>query len=189
MSAPIDDLPRLPSAFVAGIAGSRRVRQLTVLALVALLAGCGAPQVPRPGAGVPAAQLNDRVTEDDDGSNSRVFAVLELDGVPVRNALLHSRTLGWGAGAGFAPYLVARFIEAKPVKVRIAGRYVYGAPIQGVLRELRGNNAAIEGVVELQPQADKVYRVNGSLVKGHVALWIEDFDTGLPVTRTLVEGD
>lgn len=160
------------------------------LSLATLLAGCAAQAViPHPLPGVPTAELDDHSVSDDDGGHLRAFAVLQIDGVPVKNAINNASRLGWGASTVVVPYIVARHIEAKPINVEIAGQYLYGAPIQSLVSSARGTNQTVDGSVTFTPIANHIYRVNGALKPGGSQIWIEDSDPGQPVTEKLLSHD
>lgn len=145
--------------------------------------------VPKPINGALAAQLNNRVTSDDDESNSRAFGVLELDGVHVRNAVFESGRIGFGAGAGIVPYMIVRTVQIKPYQVRIAGRYLVLAPMDSIVRSANGRNQSVDGTVSSTPAPDHVYRVNGRLSPVDSAVWIEDFQTGEVVSGSVQSRD
>jgi hypothetical protein len=153
---------------------------------VALAACTTAPTRPMPPAGVPTAELNDSLDEDSDGSNGRVFAVWALNDAEVPNAARNVQRVGFGAGAGVLPYLLARPIEAKPAKVRVVGKHLVKAPIDEITRRARGTFQSVEGVVDFSPQPNIVYRVTGKLSAAHSEIWIEEAESKRIVTSKVV---
>ena len=148
-----------------------------VTSAVALIACATAPTRPMPPAGVPTAELNDWLDEDSDGSNGRVFAVWALNDVEVPNAARNVQRVGFGAGAGVLPYLLARPIEAKPVKVSMVGKHLVKAPIEEITRRARGTFQSVEGVVDFSPQPNMVYRGAGKLSAAQSEIWIEEAES------------
>lgn len=139
-----------------------------------------------PPAGVPTAELNDSLDEDSDGSNGRVFAVLALNNVEVPNAARNVQRVGFGAGAGVLPYLLARPIEAKPVKVSVVGKHLVKAPIEELTRRAKGTFQSIEGTLDFSPQPNVVYRVAGTLSTSQCEIWIEEAESKRVVTSKVV---
>jgi hypothetical protein len=156
------------------------------VAAVALAACTTTPTRPMPPAGVPTAELNDWLDEDSDGGNGRVFAVWALNGTEVPNAARNVQRVGFGAAAGALPYLLARPIEAKPVKVSVVGKHLVKAPIEELTRRAKGTFQSIEGVVDFSPQANIVYRVAGKLSAAQSEIWIEEAESKRIVTSKVV---
>lgn len=157
----------------------RSVQVLLAVLLASILSGCASTNVPQVATNAPSAELNDRITADDDESNMRVFYVVSIDGVGVRNVVNASGTV-WGRRI---PYVVARRIEARPMKVLIRGSPYGSAPISELARRAAGNFPTIEGTVDFDPKPGRVYRVTGRLAVTGSAIWIEDFDTNERVTE------
>jgi hypothetical protein len=159
---------------------------IIVASAVALVACAAAPTRPMPPAGAPTAELNDSLDEDADGSNGRVFAVWALNDVEVLNAARNVQRVGFGAGAGALPYLLARPIEAKPVKVSVVGKHRVGAPIEELARRAKGTFQSVEGVLDFSPQPNTVYRVAGRLSPAQSEIWIEEAESKRVVTSKVV---
>jgi hypothetical protein len=163
-----------------------KCRAVMAAGAVALAACTTAPTRPMPPAGVPTAELNDSLDEDNDGSNTRVFAVWALNDAEVPNAARNVQRVGFGAAAGVLPYLLARPIEAKPVKVSVLGKHLVKAPIEEITRRARGTFQSVEGVLDFSPQPNIVYRVSGKLSAAQSEIWIEEAESKRVVTSKVV---
>ena len=155
------------------------------LILAATLVACTAPTRLRPPPGVPTAELNDSLDEDPDGSNRRVFAVWALDGVEVLNAARNQTRIGFGAGTGVMPYMLARPIAAKPTEVQVVAEHFSAAPIESIVKAARGRHQSVRGTLQFTPEPNIVYRVAGRLSPTVSYVWIEEFESGKVVTEKL----
>ena len=68
------------------------------------------------------------------------------------------------------------------MKVKLRGSHATGMPIHEIASRAMGTFFEVEGVVDFTPQADKRYRVVGTLSKADSAVWIEDEANHQPVT-------
>lgn len=75
-----------------------------------------------------------------------------------------------------------RLIPAQAMKVKLRGGHATAMPIHEFASRAMGTFFEVEGVVDFAPQADKRYRVVGTLSKADSAVWIEDEVTRQPVT-------
>lgn len=120
--------------------------------------------------------------------SARSFVVV-IDGVEIPNALNRATRIGFGHGQNLMPYMIARNVEAKPTKFRVRGAFLSKAPIEALVREVRGRNQTVEGEITFAPREGRIYRLNGTLSPRGSAIWIEDFETGQIVSETIRSSD
>lgn len=163
------------------------LRTFTAVLAATTLAACAAPTRIVPPAGALTAELNDWLDSDSDADDPspRIFAVLAIDGVEVMNGARNVRRVGFGAGAGQLPYLVARPIEVKPMKVTVTGTHLAASPIAELARRAKGTFQQIDGILDFTPVPNTVYRVAGKLAAAQSEIWIEEWQTRKVVTQTL----
>lgn len=151
------------------------------IAAVLLMAGCASDPLPEAFTG-PKASLSDLVVPTG-GNSVDIFYAAALDGKAIRN----SRGATASASAGLGPLIqsttVRRDIPAQGAVVTIVGVRHYAAPIL----EMFNPAYRISGNVAFTPEPDGRYRVRGSLLPTALRLWIEDLQTGKPVTETLIQ--
>lgn len=155
------------------------LRWLVALSVVLLATAC-APGVPIVRPDAPQAQLNDRLTADDDGANPRGFALVAIDGEPIANALRPR------AGGGYGSMLSdirARTVEARKAAFTIRGQTLSRPGIDTLIKSAAGRIVTVEGTVTFEPKPGRIYRVNGTLGPEASAVWIEDFETGEVVSE------
>lgn len=156
---------------------------LTVL-LVATLAGCATYKpVPENYTGPTATVIDSGKSED--SSKAQIFALTEIEGHRVLDSFDASRQASRGLGALLRLELTERQVPAQAMKVKIRGSHATGAPIHALTSRAMGTFFEVEGVVEFNPQADKRYKVVGTLSKVGSAVWIEEEDTHQPVTQKI----
>jgi len=155
--------------------------------LVALaLHGCAAYKPVPDGYTGPVAEVADSGTPGD-GKKSTAFALMEVDGNSIDNSFRASASASYGRGLALTTLYVARPVPAKPMKVRLKGSHMTGAPIHAMVSQMAGTFFSVEGVVDFTPAPGGRYVVMGELKKGASSVWIEDRATGLPVTGKIVE--
>lgn len=109
-----------------------------------------------------------------DAEKSDFFYVESIDGKYVKNSLQRSVELNRGKGFRLNPYLIDRQVPAnKPVKLSLAAKTQYGAPIQ----ELFGKVYQVKGEITFTPEKGKKYIVKGELGAGVSLVWLEDEET------------
>jgi len=157
----------------------------TVALTFALLAsGCATYEpVPKEYAG-PTATLKDTGFSED-GSKAQMFAAIEIDGNRVMNAFLASANASQGRGNSLSTVFTERKVKAATMKVTLKGSHATGAPIAAIASQMAGTFFSVEGVVDFTPKPDGKYVVKGELKKEKSTVWIEDLETGKPVS-TLV---
>ncbi|WP_139351771.1 hypothetical protein [Polaromonas sp. A23] len=122
-----------------------------------------------------------------DGRKSVIFAMMDVDGQAISTSFGASASASYGQGASLTTRFIARPVPAKPMKVRLKGSHITGAPIHAMASQIAGTFFSVEGVVDFTPVAGGSYVVKGELKKGASSVWIEDRATGLPVTEKIVE--
>lgn len=167
---------------------------LVVLAgALALFQGCATTQSPDPVPQGPTAIVSDSVTGGSQNtlptllsggrSSGNFFALAEYDGKPVRNAISASQLASRGRGSDLQVQYVERPVPAGKVKLKLVGRRLYAAPIQEMF-----SNAppTAEGVVEVELQAGKYYRVVGVLDSLRSEVWLEELESQKMVSGKIV---
>jgi len=161
------------------------MRKVMLISLLLLsLGGCATYEpVPKDYTG-PTAVVGDTGLAED-GTKAQMFALMEIDGNRVGNAFSASAYASSGHGASLTTVFPERKVPVRPMKVVIRGSHATGAPIQTLASQLAGTFFAVEGTVEFKPEADHVYKVKGQLAKEKSSVWIEDEQTGKPVTAVI----
>ncbi len=118
----------------------------------------------------------------EDGSKAQIFALTEIDGHRIRDSFLTTSWASQGKGASIRLEVTERLVPAQAMKVKLRGSHATGMPIHEIASRARGTFFEVEGVVDFTPQADKRYRVVGTLSKADSAVWIEDEASHEPVT-------
>lgn len=154
---------------------------LTSLVAITSLSGCaGYKPIPDNYAG-PIATVSDSGMAED-GSKAQIFALTDIDGHGIQDSFQATRQASYGQGATIRLKITERQIPAQAMKVKLRGSHATGAPIHEMASRAMGTFFEVEGVVDFTPQADKRYRVVGTLAKADSAVWIEDEATRQPVT-------
>jgi hypothetical protein len=132
----------------------------------------------------PTATLRDTGFSED-GTKAQLFAAAEIDGNRIMNAFWASANASQGRGASLTTVLPERKVKAAPMKVTLKASHATGAPIAAMASQLAGTFFSVEGVVDFTPKADGKYVVKGELKKDKSSVWIEDIETGKPVTQVV----
>jgi len=149
-----------------------------------LLTGCSTYQpVPKEYTG-PTATLQDSGFAED-GTKAQVFAAKEIDGSPIMNAFRASEAASRGRGASLTAVFPERKVKAVPMKVTLEASHATGAPIAAIASQMAGTFFSVKGVVDFTPRPDGKYIVKGELRKEKSSVWIEDVETGKPVTTVV----
>ena len=78
------------------------------------------------------------------------------------------------------------FETARPLRVKIVGTHITGAPIQAIASQIAGTFYKVEGEVNLNPVEGHRYFVMGKLAKDASKVWILDPEVGsVPVTEVV----
>lgn len=164
---------------------SENMKKLLISVAIATLAGCATyTPIPENYTGPIATVIDSGKYED--SSKAQIFAITEIDGHGIRDSFGTSRQASYGQGATLRLELTERQVPARAMKVKIRGSHATGAPIQELASRAIGTFFEVEGVVEFNPQADKRYKVVGTLSKQDSAVWIEDEVTHQPVTQKVL---
>jgi hypothetical protein len=149
------------------------------LMLMALLcvAGC-ASYTP-----VPADYTGPTATISDSGlvegaTKAQLFVIAEIDGQRINNSFNASAQASYGQGLALRTRYVERKIPARPMKLKLLGSHVTGAPIHALISQAAGTFFSVEGVIDFSPKPNGQYVVKGELKKEGSSVWIEDMATG-----------
>ncbi len=156
---------------------------LSIAALV-FITGCASYKpIPQNYTG-PIATVSDSGMGED-GSKAQIFALTAIDGRSIQDSFLTTRQASYGKGATIRLEVTERLIPAQAMKVKLRGSHITGMPIHEIASRAMGTFFEVEGEVDFAPQADKRYRVVGTLSKSDSAIWIEDEVTRQPVTAKI----
>ncbi len=129
----------------------------------------------------PTATLKDSGFSED-ASKAQLFAAVEIDRNRVMNAFWASANASQGRGNSLSTVFPERKVKAAPMKVTLKGSHATGAPIAAIASQMAGTFFSVEGVVDFTPKPDGKYVVKGELKKEKSTVWIEDLETGKPVS-------
>jgi hypothetical protein len=132
----------------------------------------------------PTATLKDTGMSED-GSKAQMFAATNIDGNRVMNAFWASAVASNGRGNNLSTVFPERQVKATPMKVTLKGSHATGAPIAAIASQIAGTFFSVEGVVDFTPQPNGKYAVKGELKKEKSSVWIEDIETGKPVSEVI----
>lgn len=160
---------------------NRRAMMLVSAVLAVSAAGCATYEpVPKGYSGPTATVMDSGMSED--GKKAQMFALMQVDGNRVMNAFWASANASYGRGASLTTVFPQRQLPAKTMKVTLRASHATGAPIHEIASRMAGTFFEVEGVVEFSPVPDHRYVVKGELKKERSAVWIEDTESGQPVT-------
>lgn len=162
-------------------------RYVFFLVVAALISGCATQYKPIPdGYTGPTATIED--TKEREGDyKARFFVVTEIDDNQIENGITKARSASSGMGFRLEGGYVTRKVPARPMKVKLIGTHVTGAPIHEMFSRAKGTFFRVEGVVEFTPAAGGEYVVKGELKENGSSVWIEDAKTHQAVTEKIVE--
>ena len=101
------------------------------------------------------------------------FYVESIDGKPIKHSLQRSMQLNRGKGFRMDPYVIDRQVPTnKPIKLVLAAKTHYGAPIQELLNKVY----QVKGEISFVPEQGKKYAVVGELGE-ESSVWLEDEET------------
>lgn len=155
-----------------------RIASILLVPLLAAFTGCAS--LPEPLAKEydgPSAKLLD-TWQNSDGAKAEFFAVLQVDGTPVANALSNTRAASYGKGSRLIPMGHVRFVAVRPMRLHLIGTHVTAMPIHEAASRIAGTFHEVEGVVSFEPKPNVSYAVRGKLSRTGSSVWIEDQGTG-----------
>jgi hypothetical protein len=157
-------------------------RLLLLPCLVIGLSGCAtAPKDPLASDySGPKAWLED-TTSLDKNERDQIFALIEVDGVRVNNALDNTRRASQGKGFSASLRTSGRAVAARKSRFKLIGTHFSAAPIGEIARRAAGTFQSIDGIIEFAPEDAKKYEVKGELSKERSCVWVEDTATNLVV--------
>ena len=159
----------------------KKLLSTLLIATLASVTGCASYKpVPENYTG-PIATVSDS-GKTEDGSKAQIFALTAIDGNGIQDSFLTTRQATYGQGNNLRLKVTERLIPAQAMKVKLRGSHATAMPIHEFASRAMGTFFEVEGVVDFAPQADKRYRVVGTLSKSDSAVWIEDEVTRQPVT-------
>lgn len=157
---------------------------LAAMVAAIALAGCATYEpVPKDYKGPTASVRDTGISED--GTKAQMFAVVAIDGNRVMNAFWASANASQGRGTSLTTVYPERAVPIKPMKVTVRGSHATGAPIHAMASQLAGTFFSVEGTIDFSPEAGHAYQVKGELKKEKSSVWIEDAETGKPVTSVV----
>ena len=160
---------------------------LSLVVLVALCAGCATyePTLPKDYAG-PTATIAEHVFSEGD-TKGQLFYIESIDGKEILSS--HQATLKATLGRGFSLALrsVEHVVPARPLRLKLVGTHMTGAPIHEMASRAAGTFFRVEGELVFTPQAGGAYFVTGKLQKEGSAVWIADVKSEQPVTEQVMQ--
>ena len=155
-----------------------------VIASALAISGCATYEPVTKEYNGPTATLRDTGFSED-STKAQMFAATEIDGNRIMNSFWASANASHGRGASLSTIFTERRVKAAPMKVTLKASHATGAPIAAMASQMAGTFFSVEGVVEFTPKAEGQYVVKGVLKKERSSVWIEDLETGKPVTTVV----
>lgn len=162
------------------------MKKIVAVFALALLSGCAAYRPVPDGYAGPVATIADS-GHSEDGSKAQLFALTDVDGHRIMNSFWASANASHGRGFALTVVISQRKVPARPMKATLKGSHATAAPIHAIASQLAGTYFSVEGAVDFSPKPNGKYVVKGELKKGASSIWIEDAETGQPVTEKVVE--
>ena len=161
------------------------MRILATLALLVALSGCATYEPPVPvGYTGPTASIGEHGISED-SSKAKLFYVEAIDGKPVRSSLIATRRATAGRGFSLAMDYVVHTVPARPLRLKLVGTHVTGAPIHEIASRAAGTFFSVEGELTFTPEPDGEYFITGKLQKEGSAVWVADARTEKPVSTVI----
>ncbi len=161
----------------------KRLTTALILYVALALAGCAYQPVEKDYTG-PVAYLQDSGYPED-STKAAIFAAVEIDGKTILHSFSQSASASYGRGFFLTTVYTGRKVKAEPMKVTLNASHATGAPIAAIASKIAGTFFSVEGVVDFTPSTDGRYVVKGVLKKEGSKVWIEDLETGKPVTAII----
>ncbi len=159
--------------------------KVLIIFLVALsLCACAYKPVPDGYTG-PVATIRDTGFRES-STKAQMFVLVEIDGHTIPNSLDESVSASQGLGFFVRTLFTSREVPARPMKLKLRGTHITGAPIHALFSQAAGTFFSVEGTVEFTPPPGGYYEVKGELKKEGSSVWIEDGRTNERVTQKII---
>jgi hypothetical protein len=168
------------------VQGEYEMRVAVALLMAVMLTGCAAYKPVPEGYTGPIATVADS-GHAEDRTKAQLFALTDIDGNRIMDSFWASANASHGRGFALTVVISKRQVPAKPMKATLMASHTTAAPIQAIAGKMAGTFYSVEGTVDFMPKANGRYVVRGELKKTGSSVWIEDADTGQPVTEKVVE--
>ena len=151
------------------------------------LAGCATFEKPIPtGYEGPIAAIGEDGSYEE-SSRGKLFYVESIDGKRVESGLALTRRATANLGFRVILQYAVHQVPAKPLRIKIVGTHVTGAPIHEIAARAAGTFYSVEGEIDFTPEADGAYFVTGQLEKGTSTVWIAEVKTKKRVSSVVSE--
>jgi hypothetical protein len=107
-------------------------------------------------------------------SLTHMFYLNEVDGRRLKDSGVATRMANHGRGFSISAVNLQHQVPATNTKLKIVGSTAYAAPIL----QLTNPTCSISGVIDVNLEVGKAYRVNGSLTNESCSVWLESLDDG-----------
>lgn len=162
-------------------------RFLATATTALLLAGCAGPRsfsafepaTPADYTG-PTVNVADQAVSVDT-QQLHVFEITQVDGRRLASSSTATRRAGQGSGMTVTPVALTNELAVRPARVRLQATTQYASPVVALSRP----TCRTVGEVDFTPQPGKRYAVRGRIAPQTCEVWIEDLDSGAPVTDKL----
>ena len=160
-----------------------RLRNLAVLALLPIIAGCVSAPMPIPsGYAGPRARVND-TSNSVSSTKIQFFQLAKVDGRSVQTSSATTYSANYGRGFAMDPQLESREVPAQTCVLSLEGVTHVAADILA----FGGGMYHVEGDVTVTLEPDRPYFVKGALGKDYSAVWLEDAE-GKVVSAKIEKG-
>jgi hypothetical protein len=157
-----------------------RLLSLSMIAIA--LGGCATQKDPLPSDySGPKAWIQDTISLDKN-ERDQIFALLEVDGIRVNNALDDTQRASQGRGFSASLRSSGRAVAARTTRFKLIGTHFSAAPIGELARRAAGTFQSVDGVVEFTPEDAKRYEMKGELSKERSCVWIEEASSSAVVS-------
>lgn len=156
---------------------------LAPIALAALLSGCASfePAAPADYTG-PTVNVADQIQQVSDRL-LHVFEIRRVDGRRLLSSSISTLNASQGRGFSINPVAMTNELPLHASKLRLLATTQWAAPILAMTNP----TCQTEGEVSFEPKADRHYRVAGRIAPEECSVWVEEIESGQPVT-TKVSG-
>jgi hypothetical protein len=164
------------------------MRNLILTAIVlALASGCATNELPVPaGYTGPTATIGEHGFAED-RMKGQLFYIEAIDGKPVESSLQATRHATSNLGLSLAIRSVDHTVPIKPLKLKLVGTHITGAPIHEIASRAAGTFFRVEGEITFTPVEGGSYFVTGKLQKEGSAAWVADAKTEQRVSEMVLE--